>query len=446
MTEIVNFTRAQEYLLGTIDETKSRRTEYKLDRMRAFLHALGDPQNTYPTIHVGGTSGKGSTSTMIAAALQASGKRASLHTKPHLQSVTERARIDGIAVSEKRFAELLAGMMPAIDAIAPEHGRPSYYETLLALAFEHFAQERVDVAVIEVGLGGRLDGTNVIVPVIAAITSVGRDHTEVLGDTIEAIALEKAGIAKPGIALVLGAMPPEAAATIQRHADDVGAPVVRAGDVTSIGTVRFDGQSGGQAFEIVTQRARYDISTPVLGEFQRSNAATAIAVLERLPAALRPSVENVEGGFSDVVIPGRFEVFRAHPSVVFDIAHNAEKAQHLAASLTEAFPGRRIHYVVAIGEDKDAREILSELAPGAATFTFTTFRTDGRNPARPHKLALIAEAIGRWGRVIEHPVDALEAVRRSAGSEDVVVVTGSTFVVAELRDWWIEQGVVPVRR
>jgi dihydrofolate synthase/folylpolyglutamate synthase len=446
MIEIDSFARAQEYLLGTIDETKSRRTEYKLDRMRAFLRALGDPQNTYPTIHIGGTSGKGSTSTMIATALQASGKRAGLHTKPHLQSVTERARIDGIAVSEKRFTELLAGMMPAIEAIAAEHGRPTYYETLLALAFEHFAQERVDAAVIEVGLGGRLDGTNVIVPVITAITSVGRDHTEVLGDTIEAIALEKAGIAKPGVALVLGAMPPEASATIQRHADDVGAPVVRAGDVASIGAVRLDGQSGGQSFEIATQRARYDISTPVLGEFQRSNAATAIAVLERLPSTLRPSVENVQSGFSAVVIPGRFEVFRAHPTVVFDIAHNAEKAQHLAASVAEAFPARRTHYVVAIGEDKDAREILSELANGAATFTFTTFKTEGREPARPQKLALIAEAIGRWGRVIAHPVDALEAARRNAGSDDVVVVTGSTFLVAELREWWIEQGVVPVRR
>ena len=199
--------------------------------------------------------------------MQASGKRVGLHTKPHLQSMTERARIDGIAVSETRFAELLAGMMPAIGAVAPEHGRPTYYETLLALAFEHFARERVDVAVIEVGLGGRLDGTNVIVPVIAAITSVGRDHTEVLGDTIEAIALEKAGIAKPGVALVLGAMPPEAAATIARHAGEVGAPVIRAADVTSIGAVRLDAQSGGQAFEIVTQHGRYDIRTPVSVNF-----------------------------------------------------------------------------------------------------------------------------------------------------------------------------------
>jgi dihydrofolate synthase/folylpolyglutamate synthase len=440
------YARAQEYLLGTIDETASRRTEYKLDRMRAFLRALGDPQNTYPTIHVGGTSGKGSTSTMIASVLQASGKRVGLHTKPHLRSMTERARIDGIAVTEERFAELLAGMMPAIEAVAPEHGRPTYYETLLALAFEYFAREQVDVAVIEVGLGGRLDGTNVILPEIAAITSVGRDHTEVLGDTIEAIALEKAGIAKPGVPLVLGRMPAEAVATIQRHADEVGAPVVRVTDVASVEDARADGGNGRQSFAVVTQRARYALSMPVLGEFQRTNAETAIALLERLPADLRPSAAAIEEGLAHLVIPGRMEVFPAHPSVVFDIAHNPEKAQHVAASLAELFPERRLHYVVAIGEDKDAREILTALASGPASFTFTTFSTEGRRPAKPQKLSLIAESIGRWGRVIQHPVDALEAARRNAGSEDVVVVTGSTFLVAELRDWWIEQGVVPVRR
>ena len=444
MTDTEDYARAEKYLLGTIDETASRRTEYKLDRMRAFLRALGDPQNAYPTVHVGGTSGKGSTSTMIASVLQASGKRVGLHTKPHLQSMTERARVDGIAVSQERFAELLAGMMPAIEAIAPEHGRPTYYETLLALAFEHFAKERVEVAVIEVGLGGRLDGTNVIRPEIAAITSVGRDHMEVLGETIEAIALEKAGIAKPGVPLVLGTMPPEASATMQRHADDVGAPVVRVADVTRLEEPRFE--SGGQTFAVITQRTRYTIAMPVLGEFQRSNAATAIAVLERLPAALLPAIDAIESGFASLAIPGRMEVFAAYPTVVFDIAHNAEKAEHLAASLAEVFPGRRLHYVIAIGEDKDAREILNSLSSGASSFTFTTFSTEGRRPARPQKLALIADAIGKWGRVIEHPIDAIEAVRRTAGSEDVVVVTGSTFVVAELRDWWIEQGVVPVRR
>jgi len=356
----------------------------------------------------------------------------------------ERARIDGVPVSETRFTELLAGMMPAIEAIAPEFGRPSYYETLLAIAFEHFAQAGVDVAVIEVGLGGRLDGTNVIVPAVAAITSVGFDHTDVLGDTIEAIAGEKAGIAKPGVALVLGPMPAEAAATIQGHADEVGAPVVRVADVARIEQVRIS--AGGQSFEVATSRANYRISMPVFGEFQRTNAATAIAVLERLPVNLRPDAPAVQDGFAELVVPGRMEFFPAYPPVLFDIAHNPEKAEHLVASLAELFPERRIHYVVSIGESKDAREILAALAKRPSSFTFTAFTTPGREAARPQRLALIAESIGTWGRVIQHPVDAIQAVRRAAASEDVVVVTGSTFVVAELREWWIEQGIAPLRR
>jgi len=444
MTEIHSYAQAELYLNGSVDETISRRTEYKLDRMRALLRALHDPHKRYPTIHVGGTSGKGSTSTMIAAALVASGKRVGLHTKPHLTSMRERARIDGVPVSETRFTELLAGMMPAIEAIAPEFGRPSYYETLLAIAFEHFAQAGVDVAVIEVGLGGRLDGTNVIVPAVAAITSVGFDHTDVLGDTIEAIAGEKAGIAKPGVALVLGPMPAEAAATIQGHADEVGAPVVRVADVARIEQVRIS--AGGQSFEVATSRANYRISMPVFGEFQRTNAATAIAVLERLPVNLRPDAPAVQDGFAELVVPGRMEFFPAYPPVLFDIAHNPEKAEHLVASLAELFPERRIHYVVSIGESKDAREILAALAKRPSSFTFTAFTTPGREAARPQRLALIAESIGTWGRVIQHPVDAIQAVRRAAASEDVVVVTGSTFVVAELREWWIEQGIAPLRR
>jgi dihydrofolate synthase/folylpolyglutamate synthase len=159
----MDFEAAQAYLLATINETVSRRMPYRLERMREFMHELGDPQTQYATVHIGGTSGKGSTSTMIAAALQRGGKRTGLHTKPHLRSMTERARIDGVAISEERFGALLEEMMPAIERTAQAHGRPTYYETLLALTLLYFAQEKVDVAVVEVGLGGRLDGTNVIV-------------------------------------------------------------------------------------------------------------------------------------------------------------------------------------------------------------------------------------------------------------------------------------------
>jgi dihydrofolate synthase / folylpolyglutamate synthase len=432
---IVSYEAAEAYLLGTIDEIVSRRVAYKLDRMRAFLHELGDPHLSYPTIHVGGTSGKGSTSTMIASALQAAGRRTGLHTKPHLQSMTERARIDGRAIPRERFAELLDAMMPEIERTTVRHGRPTYYETLLALSFLYFAQERVDVAVIEVGLGGRLDGTNVIHPDVAAITSVGYDHTDVLGNAIEDIALEKAGIAKRNVPLVLAAVPQAAQAVIVRYAAEIGAPVVHVSDVVTV--AREDtGGSPGQALLVTTARGTYRLRLPVLGIFQRANAATAIAVLEQLTEALRPNSEELARGFEALAIPGRMELVVRSPAVIFDIAHNPEKAESLVASLRECFSGRRIHYVVAIGETKDARRILEVLTTLPATFTFTSFTASGRRAIAPARLAVIAELLGSWGRAIADPVEALTVARRGAEIDDVVVVTGSTFVVAGLREWY----------
>jgi dihydrofolate synthase/folylpolyglutamate synthase len=445
---VPTFERAEAYLLGTIDETLSRKTSYTLDRMRAFLHELGDPHLAYPTIHVGGTSGKGSTSTMIASVLQAAGKRTGLHTKPHLRIMTERACIDGIAVSPERFATLLDQMMPAIERTTAVNGRPTYYETLLALAFTYFAAERVGVAVIEVGLGGRLDGTNLLQPLASAITSVGYDHTDVLGNTLESIAREKAGIARAGVPFVVAATQPEALRTLEECAARAGAPLVRVRDVVSIEAAATPQPARGscaQTFAAVTARARYAVSLPVHGLFQMTNAATAIAVLERLGDAHRPDPRAVEQGLSNVEIPGRMEVFSGHPPVVFDIAHNSEKAESLVASLRNSFPRSRVRYVVAIGESKDARQILATLATLPSSFIFTSFRAVGRRAIRPRRLCAIAESLGVSGRAIANPIEALEAARaaNSSTGEDVIVVTGSTFVVATVREWWMAQIATP---
>ncbi|MBV8531648.1 MAG: bifunctional folylpolyglutamate synthase/dihydrofolate synthase [Candidatus Eremiobacteraeota bacterium] len=435
MNAIASYAAAEAYLLGTIDELLSRRISYKLDRMRCFLRELGDPHRAYPTIHVGGTSGKGSTSTMIASALQAAGRRAGLHTKPHLHSMTERARIAGRPIAPERFAALLDAMMPAIERTTARLGRPTYYETLLALAFTYFAQERVDVAVIEVGLGGRLDGTNVIDPIVSAITSVGYDHTDVLGATIEEIAYEKAGIAKHGVPLVLAPMPSAARAVIERYAAQIGAPVVHTRDVVRVERVGRE-DARGQTLAVTGAGASYRVRLPLLGIFQRTNAATAIAVLEQLGESLHPSGDQIARGLASVVISGRMELVAAKPPVVFDIAHNAEKALSLVESLRERFAGRRVHYVVAVGESKDARAILETLAALPSTFTFTSFAVSGRRAMRPARLAAIAESFGSWGRAIGDPTEALTVARRMASIDDVVVVTGSTFVVAELREWY----------
>ena len=431
----MTFASATSYLLGTINETLSRRMPNRLDRMRAFLAALGDPQEKYPIVHVGGTSGKGSTSTMIAAALSRAGHKTGLHTKPHLASVTERSRIDGVAIDEERFADVMTVLLDAIDQIAHDHGRPSYYETLLAIAFVYFAQEAVDVAVIEVGIGGELDGTNVIrAPRVSVITTIGLDHTETLGETLELIARDKAGIARPGVPLVSDVADPSARATIEARCAAVGAPFISVRD--SVQIEERPGELYGQSFGIITPVDRYDLSLPILGGFQRRNAATAIRALEMLGDDLRPSRAEIEDAFANLMIPGRMEYFPSHPAVVFDIAHNPEKAQSLADALAATFPDRRFTFVMAVAESKDAGAVIAPFSALRGNFIFTSFETPGRTAVRPQRLASLAGDHGVWGRAINDPVEAFSIARRNADASDIIVVTGSTFVVAELRDWW----------
>ncbi|HKU67644.1 MAG TPA: Mur ligase family protein [Candidatus Baltobacteraceae bacterium] len=433
----MDFQQAQTYLLGTLNETASRREPYRLDRMRTFLRELGDPQEQYPTLHVGGTSGKGSTSTMLASVLTASGKRTGLHTKPHMRSMTERARIDGAPITEERFAEVLESMMPAIESVTAQFSRPSYYETLLALAFVHFAQERVDAAVIEVGVGGKLDGTNVLRrPRVSIITNVGLDHTDILGETLEEIAADKAGIARAGVPLVSAVDHAGARAVIEAHCRESGTPFVPVLDVTSV-DVR-ESRPFSQTFVLTTPVRSYEIALPVLGTFQQRNAATAVIALEHLDEDLRPAAEAVERGLSRFNLAGRMEYFPAHPAVVFDVAHNPDKAAHLVDSLKAAFADRHFTCVIAVGASKDAHEIMHAFMDLPATYIFTSFDTQGRTPIKPQRLLSIAESLGMSGRAVADPVEALGIARRNASADDVIVVTGSTFVVAELREWWME--------
>lgn len=431
----MTFAQAEAYLASTIDEARSPRGLSGLERMVALARELRDPQRAYPTLHIGGTSGKGSTSMLIAAALQASGKRAGLHAKPHLRCVTERACVGGEPISEARFAELLQEMLPGIERVAERFGRPTYYETTLALAFLHFARERVDVAVVEVGLGGRLDGTNILTPVVSVITSIGFDHMEVLGNSLAAIAAEKAGIAKPGVPLIVGADDRSAFDAIAARAASVGAPMVDAHDaqIDVLPNTRI-----GQRFDVTTARARYALTLPVLGVFQRRNAAAAILALENLPDSLCPSVADVEAGFARVQIAGRMEFFPGDPAVIFDIAHNASKAESLAASLRETFPDRRLRFVVAIGVSKNAREIIRALAGFQARWYMTTFQTQGRRSIAPLELAQVARGFGLDADAIDDPVAAFREACAACAPDEIVVVTGSTFIVSELRERWVD--------
>jgi dihydrofolate synthase/folylpolyglutamate synthase len=434
----MSFREATNYLQATINETASRRNPGRLDRMASLLRHLQNPHLAYPTVHVGGTSGKGSTCTMIAASLSTSGKRVGLHTKPHLSSMTERARIDGVPISTERFGELLSQMMPAIEAAAREFGRPSYYETLLALALLHFAHEGVDVAVVEVGIGGTLDGTNLLRPEVSVITNVGLDHTDVLGDTPELIARDKAGIAKAGVPLVSDATG-AALHVIEVACARVGAPFLRVDAEARI--EQRPSEPYGQSFAVVTARGTYELALPVLGRFQQRNAATAIVALERLRPQLRPSIGDVERGLAQLMLPARMEFFPGFPGIIFDIAHNPDKAANLALALDETFPGRRFSFVVGIGESKDAVGILRPLLALPGSFIFTSFETPGRVASKPARLVNIAQSAGTGARAISDPVEALSVARRNADASHIVVVTGSTFVTAKLRDWWLDNVV-----
>ena len=427
----MRFEEAERYLLASIGENQSPRTNFGLERMTALLEALGNPHLQYPVVHVAGTSGKGSTATMIERALRRRSLRVGLHVKPHLQSMTERARIGGVPISRERFADRFTEMLPAIDRVAGRYGAPSYYEMLLALTFLYFARSEVDIAVIEVGLGGRLDGTNVVSPTVCAITSIGYDHQEILGDTLEAIAAEKAGIAKPGVPLVSAVGEEPARATIARICARVGAPLIESATHARVDEIEVE--EFAQKFALRTTAERYRIRLPVLGGFQRTNAVTAVLALEALPSALRPNREEIEAGLAEVRIPGRMELIPGSPSVLFDIAHNEQKARSLADALRERFGERPQTLVIGIGESKDARAILAAFARPQNYFVLTSFDADGRPAHYPEYLAQIADELGVAHECCADPGAAFVRARARAGPSGIVVVTGSTFVVAALR-------------
>ncbi|MDH2908588.1 MAG: bifunctional folylpolyglutamate synthase/dihydrofolate synthase [Candidatus Eremiobacteraeota bacterium] len=427
----MRFEEAERYLLASIGESASPRTNYGLDRIEALLAALGDPHRRYPVVHVAGTSGKGSTATMIERILRERSLRVGLHVKPHLQSMTERARIDGVAIDRERFAALFSEMLPTIDRVADRYGAPSYYEMLLALAFLYFAREAVDIAAIEVGLGGRLDGTNVVAPTLCVITSIGYDHQEILGDTLEAIATEKAGIAKPGVPLVSAVREEPARSTIAAICARVGAPIVETAVEAEVDAIELE--AFAQRFTVHTSQDTYTIRLPLLGGFQRANAVTAILAVERLPEALRPSRHEIEAGLAEVRIPGRMELVPGTPSILFDIAHNEQKARSLAEALRERFDDRALTFVVGIGESKDARAILGAFARPDAYFFLTSFEAGGRPARAPEHLGRLADDLGLAYALCSDPIATLARARTHAGASGIVVVTGSTFAVAALR-------------
>jgi dihydrofolate synthase/folylpolyglutamate synthase len=422
--------------------------EPSLDRIRALTDLLGDPQRAYPVVHVAGTNGKTSTARMIDALLSEAGLRTGRYTSPHLQRATERITLDGAPISRERYVEVYREIQPYIELVdaGREPGQPalSKFEVLTAMAFAAFADAPVEVAVVETGLGGRWDATNVADGAVSVITPIGIDHEEYLGSDLAGIAAEKAGIIKPGSIAVLSTQQAEAAAVLLERCVELGATVARQG--LEFGVLRRDKAVGGQLLKLQGLGGAYtDVFLPLHGEHQAGNAAVALAAAEALLGAgadRQLDVDGVRAAFAGVTAPGRLERVRTAPAVLVDAAHNPHGARALAAALTDEFGFRRLVGVVAVLRDKDVTGMLEALEPVLDEVVVT----QNGSPRALDVDELAAVAVGVFGgeRVtvetrlddaIEQAVQMAEEVDEEGASlaGGGVVVTGSVVTAGEAR-------------
>lgn len=436
---------------------------YKLDRVRHLLALLGNPQEAYPAVIIAGTKGKGSTAALIEAGARAAGLRTGFYSSPHLHTFRERIRLDGALIGEEAVARLVETRLQPVVAQMAASGNPgdvpTYYELCTALGFLAFVEARVDLAVLEVGLGGRLDATNVVTPALAVITPISYDHMAILGDTLGQIAYEKAGIIKPGGVVVTAPQPDEAAAVIRQAAAAQDATLYQATDLVAPtpgdgAPARDDaGWPAGRDLHFILrvlepapgQAVVIGTRLPLPGRHQVTNAHTAAAALALLhrsgPGALRVLLpaelaRAIQTGFAQVEWPGRLEIVARQPLVVVDGAHNGESAQRLREALAEDFgvEGRQVVYVLGANQGHNAADILRELAPLAAHAVFTPIRTSVRSLAAEELAALWAPS-GIPYTLAPDSTAALAAAqaRAAALGARLICVTGSLYLVGEAR-------------
>ncbi|MGI5155546.1 bifunctional folylpolyglutamate synthase/dihydrofolate synthase [Microbispora sp. CA-102843] len=408
-----------------------------LDRITALMEILGDPQHSYKVVHIAGTNGKTSTARMVEALLRERNLRVGRYTSPHLQSMRERISIDGEPLSEERFAEVYQDIAPYLEMIDAKVGKLSFFEVLTAMAFAAFADAPVDVAVVETGMGGTWDATNVADGTVAVITPISLDHTDYLGPDIATIAGEKAGIIKPKATAVLAQQALPAAEVLMRRAAEVGAVVAREG--LEFGVLHRELAMGGQVLQLRGLKGVYeDVFLPLYGAHQAGNAAGALAAVETLTAGDDPLGEEVvRQAFAQVSSPGRLEIVRRGPTVLVDAAHNPAGMEATVEALTEAFGFTRLVAVVAVMADKDVDTILDLLEPVAEEIVVT--RNSSSRSLSPDDLAARAEAVFGQDRV--HVEDRLDdAIDRGIALADQgdelgsgVLITGSVVTAGDAR-------------
>ncbi|MBN1661910.1 MAG: bifunctional folylpolyglutamate synthase/dihydrofolate synthase [Anaerolineae bacterium] len=409
---------------------------YNLERMERLLALLGNPERSYRIVHVAGTKGKGSTSAMIASILSAAGYRTGLYTSPHLHTFRERIQAGGQMISAEDVVRLVGHVRP----LAAQVEGITTFEVMTGVALAWYAEQEVDWVVLEVGLGGRLDATNVVTPQVAVITSISLDHVAILGDTLAQIAAEKAGIVKPGVPVVSAPQYPEALALIRATCAERGAPLTLVGDAWTWGFGPADLE--GQSFTLLGPGEALDeLWIPLLGDYQVVNAATAVAAVRQIDDSVRrvPGAA-IRAGLRALHWPGRFEILSRAPLLVVDSAHNGDSARKLVAALRAHLDYTRLIVILGASADHATPDLLTALlAPADRAFAT---RSRHARAASPAWLQERAAELGLALEVTESVEEALARARHDAAPSDLVCCTGSVFVAAEARAaWFARQGL-----
>jgi dihydrofolate synthase/folylpolyglutamate synthase len=432
MNTETRYNQALDYLYSFVDYSLKKaselaRAEFNLGRMAALLEKLGNPHQAYPIIHVTGTKGKGSVCALCASALQAGGYKTGLYTSPHLLDYAERIQVDGQPIPHGVLADLVDEIKPAVAGVP----KLTTFEITTALAFLYFARQGCTAAVIEVGLGGRLDATNVVRPKVAVITSISYDHMAVLGETLTLIAGEKAGIIKENCPVVSAPQTPEALKVLEKAAAERSAPLTLVGREVVITPLMRS--LALQTFQVASASIpMLTLTIPLLGSHQIDNAATAFAALEA--SGLGLSYSAIQKGFYRVKWPARFEVARQEPPVIFDSAHNRDSFARLRQTLDDHFPTRPLYLIFGVSEDKMLLDMIEEIRPRLTKIIAT--RADHPRALDAEKIVEMARQAGVESEAATPVEAALARALELAGETGIVLSAGSLFVTAEvLRAW-----------
>lgn len=411
------------------------RDTFSLDRMRNLMKALGDPQKQIRTVHIAGTKGKGSTCTMLARMLQACGHKVGLYTSPHITDVRERIQINSDMITQAALTRLICRVEPLIETMIAD--KPTFFEIFTAMAFCHYLDEKVDVAVIETGLGGRLDSTNVLEPAVCGLTSISKDHMHQLGSTLSKIAAEKGGILKANVPAVSVPQVPEAKRVLKRIARDTKTTLMFTGEDIEFSYRVESSRTNGCHTRIclTTPRSRFEhLPVPLLGEHQALNCGLALALLDELKnqgMAIDDKAAMV--GLAGVYLPGRMEMISQDPRILVDGAHNAASMHALMRAIGQHIPYDSMVMIFGCAADKDIPGMMSEIASGADKVIFTQ-ATNNPRASKSRELAdLYEEATGRVGQVTQCLGDALRVAQSAVSREDLICVCGSFCLVGEAK-------------